>query len=213
MKNWIKVLACVVLAFGFFFTSFGYAALTDRLSITGKAKIDIPSGVYIISHDGTSYSRLDVRDFSYYNYSTTVDTSLSKSERNREGTVTYTVTVLNNTEYEYAYRGLYYMSTYGNNSYVSTSNANNKLGVVVKFPDGNRGLRRKCLRIILNCKHLLHHPSDYGKNIFSGCNCFFSLRYLYNPIKHPFVSYTRTISSSVKQFRSESMDPSNLFPL
>lgn len=119
MKNWIKVLACVVLAFGFFFTSFGYAALTDRLSITGKAKTDIPTGVYIISHDGTSYSRLDVRTFSYYPYSTTVDTSLSKSERNREGTVTYTVTVLNNTQYEYAYRDIYFQEDLESNNLIN----------------------------------------------------------------------------------------------
>ena len=101
-------------AFGFFFTSFGYAALTDRLSITGKAKIDIPSGVYIISHDATSYSRLDQRDFEYYPYSTTVATALSKSERSREGTVTYTVTVQNNTRYEYAYRDIYFQKDLDN---------------------------------------------------------------------------------------------------
>ena len=108
MKNWMKALVCVALSFGFLFTALGYAAVTDNLNIAGKAKIDIPAGVYIIAMEEASSNRLDVKNFSYYSYSTTVDTSLSKSERRYEGTVTYKITVLNNTEYEYAYRDIYY---------------------------------------------------------------------------------------------------------
>ena len=72
---------------------------------------------------------------SYVNYSTTVNTVLKRTN-NSAATVQYEIEVLNNTEREYAYRGLYYMNSYGQNSYVSTSNANNKLGVVTSFPNG-----------------------------------------------------------------------------
>ena len=108
MKTWVKALVCIVLSFSFLFVSLGFAELTDTLSITGSAKIDIPSGIYIISMERTSTSRLDVESSTYYTYSTTLDSSLSKSERNRTGTVTYKITVFNNTQYEYAYRDVYY---------------------------------------------------------------------------------------------------------
>lgn len=116
MKTWMKALVCIVLSFSFFFISLGYAALTDTLDITGSAKIDIPAGVYIISIERTSSSRLDVENTTYYTYSTTLDSSLSKSYRNSEGTVTYKIVVLNNTEYEYAYRDIYYQDDLEDNN-------------------------------------------------------------------------------------------------
>lgn len=40
MKTWIKVLGCCVLSFSFLFLTFGYAALTDSLTIFGVANIE-----------------------------------------------------------------------------------------------------------------------------------------------------------------------------
>lgn len=134
MKMWVKCLACFSLLVVFLFTCFGYAAITDNLNVTGTADVSIPSGLFITSIKTVSSSNTDKNEVLFLDYSTTVNSIISR--RSGAGTVVYEITVLNNTEHEYAYRDLYYMTSYGNNSYVSTSNANNKLGVVTSFPNG-----------------------------------------------------------------------------
>ena len=134
MKMWVKCLACFSLLVVFLFTCFGYAAITDNLNVTGTADVSIPSGLFITSIKTVSSSNTDKNEVFFLDYSTTVNSIISR--RSGAGTVVYEITVLNNTEHEYAYRDLYYMTSYGNNSYVSTSNAKNKLGVVTSFPNG-----------------------------------------------------------------------------
>lgn len=120
MKTWMKVLVCIALSFSFLFSVLGYAALTDTLSIQGRARIDIPSGIYIVAMERSSSSRLDVESATYHTYSTTLDCSISKSERNRAGTVTYKLTVFNNTPYEYAYRDVYYQEDLESNGSIGS---------------------------------------------------------------------------------------------
>ena len=135
IAKWYKGLVCLILSFACIFSCIGYAAITDSLSLTGSARVSIPSGLFITDIKTISTSNTDKNTVSFIEYTTTVNSIVS---RNRNaGTVVYEITVLNNTDYEYAYRGLYYMSSYGSNSYVSTSNANNKLGVVTSFPNGS----------------------------------------------------------------------------
>ena len=135
MKIWQRSLICISLSLMCLFACVGYASITASLTITGTAKVSIPSGLFITEISTVSESNVDKNSVSFTEYTTTVNSIISR--KTSTGKVVYEITVLNNTEYEYAYRGLYYMSTYGNNSYVSTSNANNKLGVVVQFPNGN----------------------------------------------------------------------------
>ena len=135
MKTWMKCLICIALFLMCAFNCIGYAVVVDNLTIIGNAKIDIPSGLFITNISTVSSNNVDANQVTFLDYTTTVNSIISR--KNGAGTVVYEITVLNNTEYEYAYRGLYYMNSYGNNSYVSTSNANNKLGVVVEFPNGN----------------------------------------------------------------------------
>ena len=137
MKKWMKAVLCLSLSLMCIFSCIGYAALSDDLSVTGAAKIEIPEGLFITNIEETSSNNADSKTVTFFPYSTTVQTLLSRSGWS-SGYVTYEITVLNNTAREYAYRGLYYMSSYGSNSYVSTTNANNKLGVVTSFPNGNR---------------------------------------------------------------------------
>lgn len=138
MQKWVKILVCAVLSFSFMFTCIGYAAVTDELFVVGSANVAIPSGLFIVDIQTRSQSSVDVNKVSYIPYSTTVDSTISKSGNRTTGSVTYQITVLNNTGYEYAWRGLYYQSnlTGYNNNYISTSNGNSKLGVVVSFPNG-----------------------------------------------------------------------------
>ena len=136
MKRIVRKLLCVALSFMFVFSCVGYAAVSDSLQIFGNTKVSIPSGLFITNITTKSTTNIDKHEVSYPEYTTTVNSIISR-KGNSAGTVVYEITVLNNTEHEYAYRGLYYMTSYGGNSYVSTSNANNKLGVVVKFPNGS----------------------------------------------------------------------------
>ena len=130
---------CIALSLMFSFLALGYASLTDTLNITGRAEADTPEGLFITSVKlKENPTRLDVYNASFTEYSTTVTTDLSKSTNNNAGSVTYIITVANNTKLEYAYRMLYYQSTLTgyNNNYISEQNANNRIGVVTNFPYG-----------------------------------------------------------------------------
>ena len=136
MKTWMKLVLSVSLSLMCLFTYVGYAELTDNMAIEGTVNIDIPSGLFITSvKEVSKSSNMTVSQKSHVEYSTTVHTILSRTTSSAAN-VTFEIEVFNNTDREYAYRGLYYMNTYGQNSYVSTSNASSKLGVVVSFPNG-----------------------------------------------------------------------------
>ena len=137
MKMWLKALLCISLSFMCIFTSVGYAAVSRSMQISGRVKTDVPSGLFITQMHLASKTNADkYDDYSFVEHSTTVNTIVSR-QGNSAGSVVYEIIVLNNTEHDYAYRGLYYMSSYGQNSYISTSLENNKLGVTVSFPNGS----------------------------------------------------------------------------
>ncbi|MBO7310552.1 MAG: hypothetical protein J6U86_04085 [Clostridia bacterium] len=136
MKAWKISLICILLTFLCLFTTLGYASFSSSMRVSGTANIEVPEGLFITKIREISSGSLDVKSVSFVEHSTTVSSSLSRSGTSA-GTVEYEITVLNNTTHEYAYRGLYYMTSHENNSYISTSNANNKLGIVVSFPNGS----------------------------------------------------------------------------
>lgn len=133
MKTWLKGIVGIMLSFMCLFTCLGYAQLSDFLTVNGTAKTNIPSGLFITSIVEQSSSRVGNSTESYLPYTTTVDASIKKSNNNSAGSVTYSITVLNNTKLTYSYRGIYYqtnLSGYNGNNYVSTSNNRSKIGVV-----------------------------------------------------------------------------------
>lgn len=134
IKTWHKVVINIVLSFLILTMGLGFAAMTDTMTLIGNATVEIPMGLFITDINLVSSSNTDRNQYTFLEYSTTVQSVLSR--RSGTGTVVYEITVLNNTQYEYAYRGLYYTNNYGNNSYVSTSNSNSKLGVIPTFPEG-----------------------------------------------------------------------------
>ena len=147
MKIRTQVLICIALSLMVCFLSVGYAALTDTLSIRGKAEIEIPSGLFIIDMELDSQSGIGSQSATYPEYSSTVECNISKNVRNGTGSVRYKITVLNNTEHEYAYRGLYYQTSADNydNEYISKTNSNSMIGVVTEFPNGTTVLPRDTL--------------------------------------------------------------------
>ena len=132
MKTWKISITCIFLSFLCLFSCVGYAVLSDSLGISGSAKTDIPSGLFITSVSTRGMSNVDSNSVSFLQYTTTVDSTIDRKSSGA-GSVTYTVTVLNNTKLTYSYRGIYYQTNltgYDGNNYVSTANANRRIGVV-----------------------------------------------------------------------------------
>ena len=132
MKTWKVCVICMLLAFLCTFSSLGYAAVSNTMRVSGSVKTDIPYGLFITSVSTQSTSNTDKNQVSYLQYSTALDSTISR-KGNSSGTVTYTVTVLNNTKLTYSYRGIYFQTPldgYNGNSYVSTSNGRSQIGVV-----------------------------------------------------------------------------------
>ena len=159
MTRRLNVIVCIALSFMFLLISVGYANLSDPLRVSGGALIDIPEGLFIIGMKTTGSSNIDHESATFVQYTTTVDSTIDKkddtttttsSKPNKPatttttkyaGSVTYQITVFNNTKHEYAYRGLYYqknLSGYNGNSKVDTKTGDDKLGVVVSFPNNDK---------------------------------------------------------------------------
>jgi len=139
MKTWLKAAIGMALSFMCLFSCLGYASLSDFMTVSGTAKTDIPSGLFITSISTASTSRVDHQEVSFLPYSTTVDSTIDRANLNA-GTVIYNVTVLNNTNLTYSYRGIYYQSSltgYNGNSYIATSNSRSKLGVVCSLANAS----------------------------------------------------------------------------
>ncbi len=144
MKNWMKIVLGVALSFMVLFTCIGYAALTDTLSIFGKAEITVPEGLFIIAMDRDSTSNLNL-DSRYYShtftpYSTVADVQLRKSSSNSSGWAKYKITVFNNTKRTYAYRDEYYQKDLNgyNNNIINETGGNNNIRITTEFPNGNK---------------------------------------------------------------------------
>ena len=149
VKPWVKVVVGIMLSFMIVFTSIGYAAVTDSFAVKGTVEIDIPYGLFItdIQVKGTP-ENIDHYVVEFLPYTTTVDTIIDKKDDERRwtgrkyetvtytGEITFEITVYNNTQYEYAYRDLYYQKTQYHNTYVSTTPSGTKIGVVENFPNG-----------------------------------------------------------------------------
>ena len=139
MKPWIKALLGIALSFMCVFSCVGYAALSDSLRIRGSAQNDVPAGLFITAVATDSTSRVDKNEVSFLPYTTTVDSTISRSGYN-SGSVTYKITVLNNTKLTYSYRGLYYQTSltgYNGNGYVADYNNNQKIGVVCSLANAS----------------------------------------------------------------------------
>ena len=137
MKQWMKATLCISLSLMCLFSCIGFAALSDDLLIGGSAEVEIPYGLFITSITTKSTSSVDENEVSYLPYSTTVDSTISRSGWSA-GTVTYHVKVLNNTELAYSYRKIYYqvdLAGYNGNQYVSTTDNRRYICVTTSLDD------------------------------------------------------------------------------
>jgi len=120
MKNVPKRVYCAILSFMFVFLCIGYASLTTTLSATGTASIVPPQDVYIVSVELISSTLSE--ESSNRIFPTNLDVMLNGLNGS---TVTYKITVLNNTNYKYAYAGIDYeanLDGYEGNAYIGVKN-------------------------------------------------------------------------------------------
>lgn len=159
MLKQMKIFVSIALSCIFLFTAIGYSALTDNLTLAGSVSVQIPEGLFITEIKTKGTNNVNHQAVSFLQYTTTVDSTIDKKDDTTSttsgrpgrpgtttttkyaGSVTYEITVFNNTRYEYAYRGLFYqksLSGYNGNGSVATSNSDSKLGVVVSFPNNDK---------------------------------------------------------------------------
>ena len=107
----------LLLSFLFVFSAFGYAALSDTMYLSGSAHVEPPpvfdlyiSDIQLVGSASVDYAKI---------HPTTVSTSLSVTS-NRS--VTYRVTVCNNTDITYWYKGQKYLADIGSNGLIGKTN-------------------------------------------------------------------------------------------
>lgn len=129
MKMWLKALLGIILSFMCLFTCVGYAQLNDELQIEGTASADMPEGLFITSVIplGSNGANGTVNSFT-----TTVVNSITNLGSNKNGSVTYTITVFNNTDIVYGYNGMIYTTgetTYDNTNIKTIANIERRMAV------------------------------------------------------------------------------------
>ena len=130
MNRFYSVIIILLLISTFFF-SFGYAYVSDELRISGSAESDptIFSGVYICDVKVVSTSGL-ASVVCEYLHPTNLKTELEVSSTG--ATITYEITVHNNTDVTYWYLGSFFENTYGSNSLIGKTN-----GIFITSKDAN----------------------------------------------------------------------------
>ena len=136
-----KIAIFVAFSLIFSFVVVGYASLSDTMITRGQAEVNTPKGLFITQITPGKASSLDVYTSSFAEYSTTVTVNLSKTSDRTQGSITYTIRVFNNTEYEYAYRDLYYQDTVYDNSYIVQNTSSSPSNP----PSSPLGSRRKSI--------------------------------------------------------------------
>ena len=137
MNAWKVSATCMLLAFLCIFSSVGYASMTDSMNVDGTAEIDIPYGLFITAvevADKPAPSNLNTTrsTVTFVQYSTTVDSTIRAAKSGTATSVTYKITVLNNTNLTYSYRRIYYQTNltgYDGNNYIATADNRSKISV------------------------------------------------------------------------------------
>ena len=129
MTKLYKILMASAVLLMFCFSAVGYAVLTENLSVSGGVSVQGKPyrGVYITSVEPAGSSNASTVAQEYIlptNHKVTADASRTN------GSVTYKVTVYNNTDVTYWFIGTKYEPAYGQNSKIGAAN-----GITVKTTD------------------------------------------------------------------------------
>ena len=117
MKRTTKCLAWILLSFIFVIICIGYASVVDILSVTGTATVESKpfEGVYISAVE--LYSESNAKDVAH-SYQKPTNFSVTANASRSGGTITYKITVHNNTNVTYWYIGQEYVKEFESNSQI-----------------------------------------------------------------------------------------------
>lgn len=132
MKTVTKIVISLALSFMLTFMSVGYAELTGFMSVSTQMTLAAPEAIFITNVELVS-STVDEKSVQSI-HPTILEHTLKGSYGS---SVTYKITVFNNTPYKYAYSGIVYESSldgYGGNSYIGQ-----RYGLTVATTDDEDG--------------------------------------------------------------------------
>lgn len=130
MNKLIKIITSILFSFSFIFICVGYATLYDSFTITGKLEVKPLKfeGIYISSVKEINKSNVSFVSYEHLN-PTNLKTDVNAS--NKGASVTYEVTVHNNSSINYWYLGLTYDQAYEKNPLIGANN-----GIIITTKDG-----------------------------------------------------------------------------
>ena len=131
MKTWSKAVLCISLSVMCLFSCIGYAAISDNLMVEGVLSLTPtkPQGIYISEVEAISFSGMDEPTQSVV-LPTNLNSSFSVDNVN--ASVTYKITVRNETDMTYWYLGPKTVEASGNNNLINVTN-----GIVITTKDGS----------------------------------------------------------------------------
>ena len=110
MKTWLKAVCGIVLSFITCFMTFGYAALSDTMSVMGNVTVRAQSGVFIRE----VIIAENVNATSNYCSGTVLNSTVNLGE-DGNATLSFDISLYNNSPYVYQFNGVHYLEeTYDN---------------------------------------------------------------------------------------------------
>ena len=140
MKTWTKAVLCISLSLMCLFACIGYAVTSGNLSITGKATIETPDGVYITNLSTLNTENINHKQHGFTYATTNIENTISRGNEYSEGVVVYEVTVFNNTDTTYYYRDIYFQTKilpYNGNDYISSYRGDDTIYIECVFDDSS----------------------------------------------------------------------------
>ena len=140
MKTWTKAVLCISLSLMCLFACIGYAVTSGNLSITGKATIETPEGVYITNLSTLNTVNINNNQHGFTYATTNIENTISRGNEYSEGVVVYEVTVFNNTDTTYYYRDIYFQTKilpYNGNDYISSYKGDDTIYIECVFDDSS----------------------------------------------------------------------------
>ena len=162
MNKLLKVFIGIFFSFSTLFLCIGHAAISGSLLVSGTAQAEPPPGIYIVEEIVTGVNRATAISQSHVSQSTTIMNKVNKTSSSSSGTVTYKITVWNNTPYVYAYSGVEYeknVTGYNGNSYLGSA-GNSRISISTTISAGE--IVNPNEKIIFNATY------TYGRTVPKG---------------------------------------------
>ena len=141
MKSWTKALLFISLSLLCLFTCIGYAQFADVMRVNGTAQSQMPEGLFITNIAEVSTSNVEKNEFSAVPATTNIENHVKKSAPGEAASITYVVTVFNNTNTTYCYSDVVCLTgldEYNGNNYISDTAESTGIFVACVF-DGQNG--------------------------------------------------------------------------